>query len=169
MNIKKLIRESIKEVLNENYPAGAENDSRAPWLQSEPKYTTPESPSVKEFSVIGVFPNEIAILQDALGKKYSFYFNHLSKTEFEPYAQREIVHSQKGWEDGEVDHDYSEDWSIDSHVIENYVNDNSTHMTRGVGMQALEGGVDIVTIDDALKAELLRLYGKDPSIQKALV
>lgn len=168
MDIKKLIRESIEEVLNENYPMGAAHDPNAPWNQKDPQYTTPQSAAAKEFSVIGLFPNEIAILQDAQGKKYVFYFNHLSKTEFEPYAQREIVHSEKGF-DGDIDQDYSDDWNINSHVIESYVNDNAAHMTRGVGMEALQSGIDIVFVDEDLKAEMLRMYGKNESIQKALV
>lgn len=162
MNIRKLIR----EIIEENYPAGAAHDSNAPWNQKEPQYTEPEASVNKEFTTIGLFPNELAVLQGADGNKYAFYFNSLDKSDFAPYAQREIVHTVKGEEGPE--HDYSDDWDIDSYVIENYVNDNSTHMTRGAGLEAWENGIDIVLIDEPLKTEILRMYGTNPSIQTAL-
>jgi len=162
MNIRKLIR----EILSENYPAGAANDSSAPWLQKEPTYSNVTEPKTKEFSTIGLFPNELAILQDVNGQKYAFYFNTLDKSDFAPYAQREIIHTSKG-EDG-PEHDYSDDWSIDNHVIDGYVNDNASHMTRGVGMEAWQNGLDLDLIDDALKVELLNTFGKNQSIQSAL-
>jgi len=166
MNIRKFIRQRMKEVLAENYPAGAENDPNAPWNRPDPSYSSVAEPENKEFSTVAVIPGELAILKDDKGAKYAFYFNHLDTSDFEPYAQREIINTYKG-EDG-PEHDYSDDWEVDSYVIDNYVNDNAPHMSRGIGINGWENGINIVLIDDALKAELLNTYGKDSNLKLAL-
>jgi len=162
MNIRKLIR----RIIEENYPAGAQFDSSAPWNQKEPSYSSVSEPENKEFNTIAVFPGELAILKDVNGAKHAFYFNSLDRSDFEPYAQREIINTERG-EDG-PEHDYSDDWDIDSFVIDNFVNDNASSMSRGIGVNGWENGLDIVAIDDELKNELLNLYGKDSNIQVAL-
>lgn len=162
MDIRKLVR----SILSENYPAGAEHDPNAPWNRAEPRHSDGVTPSVKEFAVIALYKSELAILVDGSGSKYSFYFGHLGKSDFEPYAQRKIINTEKG-EDG-PEHDYSDDWEIDKHVVENYVNDNLGHMTRGEGIAAFENGIDIVKIDAPLQAEILKTFGNSPEVQAAL-
>jgi hypothetical protein len=166
MNIRKIIREHLEGVFNENYPAGADMDPSAPWNQKEPRYSRSITPNTSVFKTIAIYPHELAVLADAEGNKYEFYFGHLNKSDFEPYAQREIVGTEKG-EDG-PEHEYSDDWEIDNHVIDGYVNDNLESLTKGEGVGAWEDGVDIVKIDDGLKSELLKIYGNNEQIKNSI-
>lgn len=166
--IRKIIREHLEKVVNENYPAGADTDPNAPWNKKDPTYSNPKTPEVSVFKTIAVYPRELAILADAEGNKYAFYFGHLSNSDFEPYAEREILSAEKGWEDGEVDYEYSDDWEVDNHVIDGYINDNLESLTKGEGVDAWEDGIDIVKIDDGLKAELLSTYGNNEQIKNSI-
>lgn len=156
-----------KVITESNYPAGAENDPNAPWNRSEPKYSSPIVPKVAEYTTVGFFPGELAILQNPKGEKYAFYFNHLSSNDFAPYAEIEKTYVGKD-EDGEPEFDYSDDWEVDQHVVDNYVNDNAQHLSKGEGIVGWEDGIDLVKIDDALKNEILRTYGGNASIKAAL-
>lgn len=153
-------------LFQENYPAGAADRSDAPWNDNR-QYSTTIKPKTREYSVLAIYPDQLAILQDAAGKKYAFFFNALDKSDFAPYAEREIEHAEKD-EDGDMSFDYSDNWEITDDVIEKYVNDNISSMSKGVGMEAWENGVDIVEIDDALRAELLDVFGKNQSIAEVL-
>jgi hypothetical protein len=156
-NIRAFVRNRLRELMNENYPVGAEQDSAAPWNQAE-KMSTPIVAKKKDYTIIGLYPREIAILQDNVGKKYAFYLNSLDNSDLAPYAEREIKNGE-----------HSDNWEVDSDIIGNYINDNAGMMSKGVGLDAWEKGVAIVEIDEALKSELLNLYGTNNSIQNALV
>jgi hypothetical protein len=171
MNIRGIVKETVQKIFDhwqllENYPAGAEHDSSAPWNEKERKYTQGAGSDKTGFTTIGFYPHEIAILSDGTGKKYAFYFNHLNSSDLEPYADKEIVHSEKGIT-GDIDQEYG-DWEVDGYVIQNYVNDNLSALTKGIGKEAWENGVSLVEIDENLKREILGMYGKNPTIQQAL-
>lgn len=171
MNIRGIVKETVQKIFDhwqllENYPAGAENDSRAPWNQKDSEYAQGIESNKAGLKTIGFYPNEIAILIDNKGRKYVFYFNHLSSSDLEPYVEKEIVHSEKGLT-GDIDHEYG-DWEVDGLVIQNYVNDNFSILKRGFGKESWENGAELVEINNELKKEILSMYGKNPTIQQAL-
>lgn len=159
----KEVEQEIEEV--GGYPAGAENDSNAPFNKPEPNLTVPKKVVNKQFEVIAYNP-EIAILKNAKGELYVFDYYNLDKGELEPYAQIEKTFVGKD-EEGQPDFDYG-DFDVDADVIEAYVNDNIGKLTVGAGADDFESGVSIVKIDSGLKQELLNLFDKNKSIVKAL-
>lgn len=172
MNIRAIIKETLNRIfeMSDNYPVGANDDSSAPWNEKQRKVASGHSRDKDGmlFICIGFYPNEIAILSGPEHKKFAFYFNALDSSDLENYVDREIVNTSKGWDEGDVDHEYSDNWNIDAEVIQNYVNANYASMSQGVGKTAWEAGVDLVEIDEALKHDLLNVYGKNQSIEQAL-
>lgn len=148
---------------NDNLPAGAESDPRAPWNQNDDfkAANTPE----EIYTVVG-YNREIAILVDKQGNLYSFYHYNVDDSDLFDYADVERTFVGRD-EDGDPDFDYG-DVERDEHVIQNYVNDNINKLSKGEGLEAWENGEDFVKIDKELKDDLLRLYTHDKSLQKAL-
>jgi hypothetical protein len=148
-----------------NYPAGTENDPNAPWNQNA-EYTDPIIPKNIQLKVVA-YNREIAILKAGNGDLYVFYYDHMGKDEFFDYAEVEKTYVGKD-EDGYPEYDYNDDFDIDGDVLERYVNDNLSKLSKGVGMDAFEEGVDLVKIDEPLKNELISLYDKSKKIVNAL-
>ena len=155
------------EVSEDNYPAGAENDPRAPWNQKEPNMSEPEKAQKIELKPVA-YNKELIILKDHKGESYAFYHWNLEKKDWVPYASVERTYVGRD-EDGNPDYEYDYDSAEkDANVITNYVNDNLASLSKGEGMDAWESGVDLVKIDEPLKQDLLHTYDKDKNIVKAL-
>lgn len=147
-----------------NYPPGTENDPNAPWNQNA-DYTEPTTPKNTQLVVVA-YNREIAILKSKDGSLYVFYYDHIDKNDFFEYAEVERNYVGKD-EDGYPEYEY-EDFDIDGDVIERYVNDKLSSLSKGVGMDAFEEGVDLVKIDEPLRNELISLYDKSKNIVKVL-
>lgn len=165
-SVKQSMLETISKMLRpieEDYPAGAEYDSRAPYNRPEPEIRRGEKPRQK-FVEIKYDNPEIAIFKDLKsGELYVFYYGDIDTDLLEPYAERE------GFIDADGDIEYYDDFEINDDVLENYVNDNFPKLTKGVGVEDFESGkTDLVLINEELKDELLRLYDKDSRIVMVL-
>jgi len=158
--------EPSQEIEEDNYPAGAANDSNAPWNQTDSNRTSPMKPKHIILHVIA-YNGEIALLKSADGTLYVFFYQNVDKKVLKNYASVEMTHVGKD-EDGNPDYDYGDDFDIDDQVFTNYVNDNLDKLSKGEGVNDYEQGIDIIKIDDGLKNELMSLYDKDKSIAKAL-
>jgi len=146
-----------------NYPAGAENDSNAPW--NEKPLSTPMKPKQNVLTVVS-YNREIALLADASGGLYVFYYGEIPKQEFADFASTEKTFVGKD-EDGQPEYELG-DFEVDGEVLERYINTNLKGLTKGEGQEAFENGVDLVKVDTALKQELLSLYDKDKKMVVAL-
>jgi hypothetical protein len=165
--IENTLREMIggdKLMELDNYPAGAEFDSRAPYNQSEPNYTKPIEPSQRNFELVGM-GSEIAILKGQDGM-YVFYHDHLGEDELSDYSEIEQYFIGKD-EDGDPQFEYG-DFEKTPEAVENYINDNVNSLSLGSGLDSYEEDVNLVKLDDELKNYILSLYDKDREIVKVL-
>ena len=165
-SVKESMLETLTEMLRpiqEDYPAGAEFDSRAPYNRPEPEIRRGEKPRQK-FVELKYSNPEIAIFSDLKSSEmYVFYYGDIDYSLLEPYAERE------GFIDADGDIEYDENFEIDDDILENYVNDNFPNLTKGVGVEDFESGkTDLVLINEELKDELLHLYDKDSRIVMVL-
>jgi len=150
-----------------NYPAGADKDSTAPYNEKEPSMSKPTVAKEAKLEPVA-FNNEVIILKDPQGSLYAFYYDAVDKKNFMEYASVERHYTGKD-EDGQPEYDYDFDNAdIDANVVANYVNDNLATMSKGEGAEAYERGAELVKIDDSLKQELLSLYSMDKNIAKVL-
>lgn len=149
-----------------DYPMGAANDPRAPYNQ-DGQVSTPMQPKISKFNALYT-NDEISILADVeTGKKYIFYFDHLSKEDFRDYA--EVAYTTSKGEDGDVDYDYDYDsFEIDGDVTEKYVNDNLKHLKFGVGIEGYNDGDDVVLIDKELALDIIDTWSADENLKKVL-
>ena len=161
--LKNLI--SDKEVMGEDggLPAGVEYDPNAPW--KDKNVSSPIKAKKELFSVMA-YNSESAILKGMDGL-YFFFYEHINKDEFIPYAEIESTYVGKDGE-GQPEFELSDDWDINGEVISNYVNNNLDELSKGEGVDAWEDAIDLVKIDEPLKYELLKMYDKDKSFVKAL-
>lgn len=148
-----------------DYPAGAANDSKAPYNQPEPDTVTSIEPREKKIEVLA-FNREIAILK-AESQLLLFPYDHIERREFMPYAAVERRYVGKD-EHGEPDFEYDEDFQIDAETISNFVNDNISKLKVGVGVSGWEDGDALVKIDEPLKQELISLFGLNKNIVSSL-
>ena len=164
---KKAIHETLSEMLTHNmeedYPAGAEHDSRAPYNQPDPISSIGNEPDNIEYGLIYNNP-EFSILKNKTTDDM-FVFNHsnINKNDFEDYAEKQ------GFIDADGDMEYYDDWEVDDAAIERYFNDVLSSSNVGEGADAfMSGEYDIVKIDGSLKNELLDLYDKDKKLVNVL-
>jgi hypothetical protein len=165
-SVKESMLETLTEMLRpiqEDYPAGAEFDSRAPYNRPEPETRRGEKPRQK-FVELKYSNPEIAIFSDLkTSEMYVFYYGDIDYSLLEPYADR------YAYTDADGDLEYDENFEIDDDILENYVNDNFPNLTKGVGVEDFESGkTDLVLINEELKDELLHLYDKDSRIVMVL-
>jgi len=166
--IRKIVRKQLFRLL-ENYPMGTVNDPSAPWNQGDTKYVDVKTPEKETFEPI-YFNNEITILKNKEDGSNWFYYNDSAKKEdYFPYSGAEDLSQFIGNnEDGQpsFDEEYG-DWDLDGQIVSNYVNDNLINIEKGEGVDAYEGGIDLVKIDEPLAVELDKLY-KDTNLRKVL-
>jgi hypothetical protein len=165
-SVKESILNTISEMLKpieEDYPAGAEFDSSAPYNRQDPKRVRGERPNEK-FVDIKFTNSEIAIFRDLnSGEMYIFYYGDIDTKMLEPYTDRYAIVDPDG------DLEYDGEVEIDDDTLENYVNDNFQRLSKGVGVEDFESGkTDLVMIDEDLKDELLHLYDKDSRLVMVL-
>jgi hypothetical protein len=156
MDIKKIIQEEIKRALKEdNYPAGAQNDSSAPWNQEDADVRGGEKADEISFEVIWYGDNAgFAIIKDKKGRLYAFNTEMVDNDDYEVYADREVVDSEED-EDGFAYNEYGE-WDLDDEVIENYINDNMGEIKVGKGLDDWgSGDYHAVEIVDEIKQDLM--------------
>lgn len=154
---KTKLENQLKEYNNYDYPTGADADRSAPWHEKEPPEPS-RSPKQRHVDV-RAHDNEIAVMTDATGNDYVFYFGNLKKSDLADYG-RVSGHWEKDGEGGgsfEMDLD---NWDIDGEAIEGYVNDNWEKLTKGSGLQDWEKGIDIVKVDDAVKNDIVQTFGE---------
>lgn len=166
----KMIEGALKEMIGgdklmelDNYPAGAEFDSRAPFNQKD-NFTTTKKVSTQTYKIVAMNP-EIAILKGPDGL-YVFNHYHLGEEELSDYVEREEYFIGRD-EDGDPEYEYG-DFEKTEDGIEDYVNDNLEYLSQGQGFDDFESGVDLVKIDAEIKNDILRLYDKDKTIVNAL-
>lgn len=154
MDIRKIIRNELRKIINENYPLGAKEDPDAPWNRVD-NIKKGEKPGQIKYDVVWSDNVEMAILKDGLGKMYVFAtLSNLDKKDLEPYADREQTYIGRD-EEGFADFEYGE-WDVDYDVIENYINDNYDSMNFGFGLDDYESGdYDIIELDEELRKDLL--------------
>lgn len=161
---------SVNEtMIQDNYPAGAQYDSNAPWNQTD-NTRKGEKASEINFDVIWNGIPELAIIKDKKGTLYAFNVEMVDHDDFEPYAEREETFNGYD-EDGMPDVDYG-DWEVDGEVIENYINDNMSEIRVGKGLDDFESGdYEAVTFDEELRQDLLGYvkYVKDNRNKQALI
>lgn len=164
---EELKRRQSESVVDEDsgYPAGAANDPRAPYNQSDPQMSKPEQPKYDKFDVIAV-GKEIVIMKAKDGKLFSYYFLDLDRDELEPYAEREVIDVEKD-EDGYYNV-YDDNWEIDGETIERYVNDNLDYIKVGTTPEEWEDGDKIALITPEIKQEILNIWGDEQQIAKVL-
>lgn len=164
---KKGVKNEPKQLETEDsgYPAGAQDDPSAPYNQIDSEIS-PKVTSVPKLNVVAM-NKEIAILKDDAGVLYVFYYYDIDKNKFGEYADRTRKYVGKD-ETGEPDFEYSDNYEIDANTINHFVNDNLKTLTKGEGFDAFEQGINLVKIDDALRADLVSVYDKDKGITKVL-
>jgi hypothetical protein len=144
--LRKQIRQRIFKLF-ENYPAGAEFRSDAPWNEKEPNYTEPEG---KEEPYVGIFYNkEICILRNVTDNSlWVFYDGAMMNKDnaYRPYAYRD---SETG------------EYELTPDVVARYVNDNLNILKTGSGLNDWEDGVDVVKIDSDLSREIRSTYNSE--------
>jgi len=154
MDIKKIIQQEIRKALNENYPAGAQYDSSAPWNQTD---NTRKGNTASEisFEVIWYAGNAgFAIVKDKKGRLYVYNTELEDNDDYAEYADREEAFNGYD-EDGMPDVDLG-DWELDGDVIENYINDNLKYIRVGKGLDDFESGdYEAAEIDDEIKQDLM--------------
>lgn len=138
------------------YPAGADNDSRAPWNQDNKATERRMVPINYELVYKN---NEMAILKRG-DKLFFFYYAGIDKKEFEMFSQ--IPYDEYGPDD----YDYG-DWEIDGEAIELYFNNNVKHLKIGSGISDYESG-DVVLIDNEVKNSILDTFGPDEKLESVL-
>lgn len=147
--MEKEFRKIVRKTLEENYPAGANLRSDAPWKQN-PEYSKPKTPKTEEFSVESLnTTEETAILKNNNdGSQWVFYYGDISKEDLSPYAEIEKIQRGKGknveFEEGE--------WEVNGDVISKYVNDNLENLSMGSGQDDFEAGKQLVKIDESMKS-----------------
>lgn len=153
-----------KQSIEEDYPAGAQNDPTAPFNQPD-QPNTAKKPSANKLTLVAM-NKELALFSD--GKKlYGFYFGDIDHEKVKDYANRMRKFVGKD-ENGNNEYEYDDNFDIDDNTISHYVNDNLGSLTKGIGVKAWENGVDLVQLDDELKADLFSLYDKDKVMAKYL-
>jgi len=153
-SIRKKIKESFKKLIQENnYPAGAEFRSDAPWNQKDDEYSEPEG---LNSPFVGIYTNpEMSILRDTRDNTLWYYYDgHINRNDlYQLYAS---VNQR------------TNEFDIDSDVVARYVNTNLDKLTKGIGIEGQEEGFDLVKIDRALASELRALY-KDEKLNNILL
>jgi len=165
-SVKEAISQTLSEMItpiDEDYPAGAEFDSKAPYNRGELNKMSGQK-STKKYVDLRYMNLEIAILKDLnTGELYVFDYGQMDPKIFEPYVDK------YGELDSVGDIEFNDDFDIDDEVLENYVNDNFQEMSKGEGVEDFEKNkMDLVLIDEELKDELLYLYDKDSKLVMVL-
>jgi hypothetical protein len=165
-SVKEAISQTLSEMItpiDEDYPAGAEFDSKAPYNRGELNKMSGQK-STKKYVDLQYMNLEMAILKDLnTGELYVFDYGQMDPKIFEPYVDK------YGELDSVGDIEFNDDFDIDDEVLENYVNDNFQEMSKGEGVEDFEKNrMDLVLIDEELKDELLYLYDKDSKLVMVL-
>jgi len=138
-----------------------------PANQPDPQYSNGTHVKNPQLQVIG-YNGEFAFIKGGDGVLYAFYYDGIDRANFEEYVDKEIIGSEPDGEGGYYN-EYSDEWDIDDEVLTDYINDNSSTLKVGEGLDAWESGdFDLVKIDDELKQDLLNVYDKDPMVVKTL-
>lgn len=141
---------------DDNLPAGASNDPRAPFNDGD-EFTDPINPNLK-FKL--VYANdEIAIFKGVDNKLYVFYHYHIDKDDYADYASRQKTFIGKD-EEGIPDFEYGE-FEIEPYMIESYVNDNLDEIGIGTTYSDWEDGDKLVLITPEIKQELLSIWSDE--------
>lgn len=133
------------------YPAGAEHDPSAPWNQVDPE---PKMRAKTRVMDVLWWDSDFALMKGE-GKLWVYSVESADESEYADYAAREETYYGRD-EDGDPMVEYG-DWEMDGDIIENYVNDNLKHLSRGKGIDDYENGVELVEVDYPLAQDLMGL------------
>jgi hypothetical protein len=132
------------ELEEDNYPMGAANDPRAPYNQKDTT-SEPTTPQSVVYDVVWM-DNGNAILNKG-GELFLYTIDSVNDEDYAEYAERET--STDYDEDGPYTL-YSDEFDVDSEVIERFINDNLDSLQVGVGISGYEDGYPIVKFDEEL-------------------
>jgi hypothetical protein len=162
--VEEELRKHIKPVVGENddnYPAGARYDSRAPYNQKDEEYVEARDPRNPLFTPL--YANREIIILDSKGSKFIFYHGNVND---EDYMNAEAISYP-------VD-DKMNNIRPTKEDIANYVNlmveDGQINVVSGptngeTPYDIYESGVDaVIIIDDEVKEHLISLYDKDKNL-----
>lgn len=157
MSVRKIIREEIAKLIQENYPMGSEYISDAPWNQSEENVRPGEKADKIKYKVVWFETNAgIALLKDVSNNLFVFTTDSFVDEEYKDYADIPMEFSGTD-EDGMPDFDYG-DWEMNSSVVENFVNDNLDKISIGTGFNDYDSGnFQLIAIDSELRDDLMNL------------
>lgn len=113
--------------------------SEHPELEMEDANLTNEIAEVAESYKAIAMNKEIAILKNATGESFVFYYDEIPEENFS-----------------------------DINDISNYVNNNIDSIKIGAGIEGFQGDSQLIKIDNELKGNLIDLYDKSPSIIQAI-
>lgn len=160
----------INESESGYYPAGTENDPRAPWNQEDPRVTRDndwiDSRNAKEhikFDLVKTDHSEYAILKHK--ETGDLYVAYLAGDEIEEYMPKEMIDAGQD-EDGEADYDY-EPLDMDDEAIIAMASDLADK--AGEGLAAWEEGNPLCKMDDELKAEIIDIFGDFERMNEAKI
>jgi hypothetical protein len=165
--VEEELRKHVKPVVdeNDNYPAGAKDDSRAPYNQKDDEYVEARDPMNPLFT--GLYANREIIILDSKGSKFVFYHGNVND---EDYMNAEAI-------------SYPVDDKMDNirptkEDIANYVNlmveDGQINVVSGptngeTPYDFYETGNEyVVIIDDEVKEHLISHYDKDKNLVSIL-
>jgi hypothetical protein len=151
---------------NGNVPMGTEYDSNSPWNQSELK---PNMSANKIMMDVIWYDSDFAVLKGE-GKLWIYNIESADKSEYANYAARDETFYGRD-EDGDPMVEYG-DWDMDESIIENYVNDNLEHLSRGKGLDDFENGVELVEVDQSIAdyfIDLAKYIGKRNPKEAAVI
>lgn len=143
-----------------------DNLSNHPANQPDPQYTS-ASINPSKLSFDGLYYNgELCLLKDNSGQLYLLSTDMIDEKELDSisydlgFVEKEYIGKD---EDGMPDYDYHYNWREDDEqiltVMAAYADEISDN--AGEGLEAFEAGVELVKIDDELKADLMDTYEKD--------
>jgi len=118
------------------------------------------------------FNRDIAILKSKKGDLILFNYSHLTADDEKGFREiamdlGKVTKKYVGTYQGAPDFDYG-DFEIDKEIISAYVDKNMGKLTKGVGVDGLMDGDEIISINDELKNKILELYWLDGEIKGAL-
>ncbi len=147
------------------YPAGTENDPRAPWNQRDDDDDVVRDndwidyhPEKSKFSFIAMADEYVLLKHKESGELYLMYSDAEEVEEYAPRIERRTYIGRD--EDGDADYDTeTEHMPLDDRGAEAFATDNIE--SAGTGLEDWENGATLVKLDDDLKADLIADFAKD--------
>ena len=148
---------SISEYINENYPAGAENDPNRPWKDTDTRDTPRAYTNINsDYELVASDMVEFAIFS----KNDRLYLLHFEtdSPEMKPFMRGSETYTGRD-EDGNKEYDSNDDEELTDEGLTAYANSIfASNKNIGIGMLAFDRGDDIVEIDSELREDLIDTF-----------